>query len=171
MRTIRILLTVCLLPIACGDITFPLEYHVINRNCVDSDGALGIYRLTENCDGAEGKYADFAGYILSVGPVVCCIETDTRSVQNKAQDYCAKHGAGKPSILDFHVVEGEKSGVGEFPHMVAVGYDNFGETVFDCGGSVVSSSFVLTAAHCLNIRGRRPTIVRMGRVIYLQSKN
>lgn len=171
MRTMRIFLTVCLLSIVGGDITFPLERHILNEDCVDNNGAFGIYRLVENCDNAEGKYTDFAGFIVSVGPVVCCIETETRSVQNKAQDYCAKNGAGKYSILDFHVVEGEKSDVGEFPHMAAVGYDNFGDTLFDCGGSLIAENFVLTAAHCLNIRGRSPTMVRMGRVIYSKTNN
>lgn len=155
----------CLLSsIVSGDVTFPFDFEVINSGCVDDNGLSGIFRLSKNCETAGGRYDDVAGFIVSVGPVVCCVDTGSRNTEHKAQRYCTRHGAGKPTILDFHIAEGEKSDVSEFPFMVAIGYENIGETLFDCGGSLVSDKFILTAAHCLNIRGKRPTIVRMGRV-------
>lgn len=46
------------------------------------------------------------------------------------------------------IVGGEKSRVGEFPHMAAIGFTVDGSTRFNCGGSLISEKFVLTVAHC-----------------------
>lgn len=46
------------------------------------------------------------------------------------------------------IVGGEKAKKGEFPHMAALGYKSFGNTNYYCGGSIISESYVLTAAHC-----------------------
>lgn len=46
------------------------------------------------------------------------------------------------------IVGGIEAKRGEFPHMAAIGYKTFGNTNYYCGGSVISESFVLTAAHC-----------------------
>lgn len=49
------------------------------------------------------------------------------------------------------VVGGESASLHEFPHMALLGYKSTenDRTSWDCGGSLISENFVLTAAHCL----------------------
>ncbi|XP_062552040.1 serine protease snake-like [Armigeres subalbatus] len=61
------------------------------------------------------------------------------------------------------IVGGEVAKKNEFPHQALLGWkqseDSY-EYKFDCGGSLISERFVLTAAHCSK-RGQ-PDIVRLG---------
>lgn len=71
-------------------------------------------------------------------------------------------------MLGNRILNGEAAELGEYPWMVALGYvsDHRGddyEITFDCGGTIVSDFFILTAAHCVK-PNREPTIVRMGTV-------
>lgn len=47
------------------------------------------------------------------------------------------------------IIGGSEARVGQFPYMVALilGLPDFGQSF--CGGSIISSQFVLTAAHCM----------------------
>lgn len=47
------------------------------------------------------------------------------------------------------IVGGKKAEPKEFPHMTAVGFNsNEGGIVWLCGGTLISETFILTAAHC-----------------------
>ncbi|RVE40311.1 hypothetical protein evm_015039 [Chilo suppressalis] len=49
------------------------------------------------------------------------------------------------------IIGGEDANRGEFPHMAAIGWANSeGGYDFKCGGSLISSKYVLTAGHCTN---------------------
>ncbi|XP_026837837.1 serine protease Hayan isoform X2 [Drosophila erecta] len=74
---------------------------------------------------------------------------------------CEKiRSGGKP--LTVHILDGERVDKGVYPHMAAIAYNSFGTATFRCGGSLIASRFVLTAAHCVNSDDSTPSFVRLG---------
>uniref|UniRef100_A0A1B6CWC8 Peptidase S1 domain-containing protein n=2 Tax=Clastoptera arizonana TaxID=38151 RepID=A0A1B6CWC8_9HEMI len=63
------------------------------------------------------------------------------------------------------IVGGSNAESGEFPHMAAVGFHTRdGSISWNCGGSLISEEFVLTAAHCSNTTYGDPIVVRLGTI-------
>lgn len=55
--------------------------------------------------------------------------------------------------------------VGEFPYFASLAHIDNHQLSFACSGSLISESFVLTAAHCFDDKNKHPVIVRFGKVI------
>ncbi|XP_047533321.1 serine protease persephone-like [Vanessa atalanta] len=91
-------------------------------------------------------------------------DTNTRSLRI-ADKECQKIVETSLPPLGLHIIGGETVSLGEFPHMVALGYERTDGFDFLCGGSLISRTFVLTAAHCVDTLDQvKPSIARMGTI-------
>ncbi|XP_044739147.1 venom protease-like [Chrysoperla carnea] len=64
-------------------------------------------------------------------------------------DTCGMSHSAK-DILIGRIIGGFNVSEGQFPWMVALGYDNGnGKLEYKCGGSLITSNHILTAAHCV----------------------
>ncbi|KAL0883268.1 hypothetical protein ABMA27_016689 [Loxostege sticticalis] len=105
--------------------------------------------------------------------VVCCPRTTQKfgpsnergnlNSNRKSERECKRIIETSRPPLDLHIIGGEKATLGEFPHMVAIGFDRGNGYQFDCGGALISDTYVLTAAHCIiNLERVEPQIIRAG---------
>ena len=123
------------------------------------------------------EICSLSGLFLSkVGDaIVCCSREDfyasRRLSGDSVLDYekCKqKYKSLRPTKTEesFHrfVVNGEDVEPYEFPHMAAVGWLSWYDfsVKWNCGGSLITENFVMSAAHCMNFNGLEPNVVRLG---------
>lgn len=96
-------------------------------------------------------------------PVSVTTEPPIRLLERKSAAACDRY-AREYSVLTYHILGGEETTLGDFPHMAALGYPSIedGTLSWNCGGSLVAENFILTAAHCLT--RQQPTVVKLGQV-------
>uniref|UniRef100_A0A6P4FGZ4 Serine protease Hayan isoform X2 n=1 Tax=Drosophila rhopaloa TaxID=1041015 RepID=A0A6P4FGZ4_DRORH len=150
----------------------------------------GICRASSACDNIEGYLRQGAlstNQVPSCGfgareeiiccPIDPCCPTDPRMTtpstspsrvnvpekERPAVAACTKIRAGERPIT-VHILGGVPVDAGVYPHMAAIAYNTFGTVEFRCGGSLIASRFVLTAAHCVNSDSTTPSFVRLGAI-------
>nr|CAI5824215.1 unnamed protein product [Callosobruchus analis] len=109
-----------------------------NRNPDDEDGDSDIYKK---------KHPNNANRQKSFS-------------KRKCEQACEEYKK-RASCVHFNIVRGENALQDEFPHMAALGFNENGRMNWDCGASIISNKFLLSAAHCFVIKGI-PTKVRLG---------
>ncbi|XP_050355200.1 venom protease-like [Nymphalis io] len=104
--------------------------------------------------------------------VIASVTDDAVSNKSLASDFLpafpAPPDCGVSNVSFTRVVGGVDAKLGDFPWMALLGYKESGdaETHWKCGGSLISSHHVLTAAHCIHRHEKDLYLVRLGELDY-----
>lgn len=115
--------------------------------------------------------SDRCGFI-GVMEIVCCpLQHFHDKIGLRPADIACHQFENEIPVNDglvFHIFNGEEANQGEFPSMAALGYrdkENKNTIIYNCGGSLISTLYVLTAAHCMiNINNQVPVEVQVGSI-------
>ncbi|CAH0715658.1 unnamed protein product, partial [Brenthis ino] len=89
-------------------------------------------------------------------------ETNPRALRIADRE-CQKIVKNSLPPLGLHIIGGDNVSAGEFPHMVALGYERTDGYEFLCGASLISNIYILSAAHCVDTLDQvKPSIARLG---------
>ncbi|KAL9916825.1 trypsin 5G1-like isoform 1-T5 [Glossina fuscipes fuscipes] len=126
-------------------------------------------------------------YFIKNQQIVCCNLTERDNDQQKKKDKqsivfrplskgCANVNPNVPALASPTLVadapaigvpaisHGLPVGIDEFPFMAVLGWPlNVGDSIwYRCGAVLITHRYVLTAAHCAELGGAPPTVVRLG---------
>ncbi|XP_034489720.1 serine protease persephone-like isoform X3 [Drosophila innubila] len=162
--------------------------------CTVKSDLAGICRASSKCEPIVDKYFKSGRLTILDIPscglgtheeIVCCPHelgsetTTTRTIQptpttrvdisptterpavRACREFTERQEA---NALSPHILNGLPVEDGTYPHMAAIAYSVFGRIDYRCGGSLISTRHVLTAAHCVNSESDTPVHVRLGTV-------
>ncbi|KAG5684696.1 hypothetical protein PVAND_013910 [Polypedilum vanderplanki] len=160
--------------------------QLVGEECIrDYDNARGICVSHRECKRAREEHAlgiplTYCSFLDGVTNI-CCPQFEKRKSASKCEEYgdlTKKKDCVWTSLIQNHepqcfetftcnpstplIYGGDIAKGGEFPHMVAIGWQKLNTISFDCGGSLISERYVLTAAHCEKSDNIRPSFVRLG---------
>ncbi|KAK6630239.1 hypothetical protein RUM43_014938 [Polyplax serrata] len=157
----------------------------IEDHCLTPSGTQGICRKIINCklllrfliknkskpnsrviDFLRRSHCGFDG----IHPVVCCpLLSGSEESQGRVNLKQEFNNTNKTELTcglissANKIVGGSAAGLSEFPWMALIGYETKHGLQYRCGGSLVSSHYVLTAAHCVStLKEISPKTVRLG---------
>ncbi|XP_017876160.1 serine protease snake-like [Ceratina calcarata] len=148
--------------------------------CTLENGAPGVCKRLPDCpprlaEVEEGKRSSSpvgrCGFDDFIEIVCCPANVSQKIFRRPAEVACeqydttigSRNGESGAEDLTLHIFGGVEARSGEFPYMVALGYQNDVGIKYSCGGSLISSQHVLTAAHCVNnVNEIVPIEVRLG---------
>ncbi|CAG9832379.1 unnamed protein product [Diabrotica balteata] len=139
----------------------------------DTSGVPGVCKTVRDCPQAVNsirkhhKYNFKRCFFDNMVEIICCPDSVEKrpteiDQQRKYQQACDK--IKKDGVNIKYITFGEDAMDKEFPHMVALGYEDSmlpsGELSWNCGATLISSNFLLTAAHCVS--KEKPLKARLG---------
>ncbi|XP_058127768.1 serine protease persephone-like [Anopheles ziemanni] len=137
--------------------------------CELRDGKPGICTVVTDCPWflehivKNRRFADRVSCGFEGADEIICCKTNKTVQPPGVQSRLACEKVPKYNErITFHIIEGEEASEGEFPFMAALGYPtDDGNVSYRCGASLISSDFLLTAAHCIPSNDR-PTVAILG---------
>lgn len=136
------------------------------------DRAAGVCKKISECFLPNGNLVDKYHHGLETCghegliEIVCC-PINSKSNERKSELACRTYAQDFPADVRDKILGGKNAKLGEFPHMAILGYkyQHSNELRWECGASLISLNFLLTAAHCVDRPdGILPTKVRLGTV-------
>ncbi|XP_012139939.2 venom protease-like [Megachile rotundata] len=114
-----------------------------------------IYVLETYGTAAKEYLTNAVCYNTGKDPIVCCPQnnsSDSKEIRDSPYGPLQPPDCGFSSVAHHRVVGGVPAEPGAWPWIAALGYENksiSSQTIWMCGGSLISSRHVLTAAHCI----------------------